>query len=248
VTTKLKHQRRYFDKLAISYHKLLGKNLGSAVRLKRVTKEYIFGDVLDIGSGGIISYDLSQTKKLTLADIAPETLKQPLKLEGRKFIPVIKQNIVTAEANVLELPFDKNSFDTVMMITTAHHLSEESLTQTKTNIQKSFDQINKVLKNDGVFIIHECFLHPILKLAQEVLFECTFAILEKIGKPLPYFISEKQLKNYLKGSGFRIIKKCDIRSDKRVFISLFSLLSPPGWLWDILQPSKVYICKKLITK
>lgn len=245
INQKLTHQKVYFNKIAPSYHKSAGYNLKSMIRFKKATSRFISGNVLDIGSGGIIGYDLTQTKHLTLADIAPETLKNPLILKGKDYIPADSTLIKTIEANVLNLPFAKNSFDTVIMITTAHHLTEISLAKTKQNIQSSFKHINFVLKKNGVFIIHECFLHPIIKLIQEVFFEIFFTLLEKFGKPLPYFMSERQLGDYLTIAGFQIIKIHRIKSDKIVYIPLFPSLSPPGWLWDVIQPSKVYICSKI---
>lgn len=240
----LEHQKKYFNKISASYQEQSEANLSSIAKFNKVTEVFIRGDVLDIGSGGIIGYETKNTRTITITDIAPETLKNPRRLLNGKLVPFKSKKLTSVVANVVSLPFSNKSFDTAVMVTTAHHLSVLSINKTRENIKKSFREINRVLRQDGFFIIHECFLPPLLKLAQEIFFVPLFCVFEKFGKPLPYFMSENQLKKILNSEGFRIAKITMIKSDRKVYIPIFPFFSPPGWLWDKLQPSKTYICKK----
>ncbi|MCJ7805538.1 class I SAM-dependent methyltransferase [Patescibacteria group bacterium] len=242
---KLGHQKKYFNEIAENYHSLSSSSIASAEKLKKATREFIKGNVLDVGSGGIINYDIRNARKLVLSDIAVETLKNPQIIENGKLHTIKNNKISFVEASALSLPFKKNSFDTVIMVTTAHHLSENSLSKTKRNILNAFSEINKVLKKDGIFIIHECFLFPLLKFLQEIFFEPSFWLLFKVGKPLPYFMSERQIVQYLKTAGFRVIKRKSIPSGEKIYLPLFPKLSPPGKIWDKLLKSEVYITKKI---
>ena len=240
----LDHQKKFFNKIAITYHKYSRNNLGSLIRFHKITRNYISGNLLDIGSGGIIGYEIEKAKSVTLADIASETLKDPKYIKNGKLTPYTNKKLKSVVANVMKMPFRETTFDTVVMVTTAHHLSVANKYQTKKNIKKSFQEINRVLKKKGIFIIHECFLNPVLKLFQEIFFSSVFSTLKILNKPLPYFMSENQLALYLKNAGFSIIEVKEVKSGKNVFIPLLPMVSPPGWLWDIIQPSKTYICQK----
>ncbi len=242
---KLKHQKNYFNEIAENYHSLSPSSIASAEKLKKATREFIKGEVLDVGSGGIINYDIRNARRLVLSDIAGKTLRNPKIINNGKLYPAKHKKISFVEASALNLPFKKNSFDTVIMVTTAHHLSEKSLPKTKTNIKNAFFEINRVLRTGGTFIIHECFLFSPLKFLQEIFFEPAFYLLSKIDKPLPYFISEKQIVRYLESAGFLVIKKKNIPSGEKIYLPLFPKLSPSGKIWDKLLKSDVYITKKI---
>jgi ubiquinone/menaquinone biosynthesis C-methylase UbiE len=241
----LDHQKKYFNKIAITYHKNSENHLKSILRFFAITKKYISGDLLDIGNGGIIGYDTKRAKSITIADIASETIANPKHVKNNILIPFRSRKLKSVTANVLSMPFKKDSFNTVVMVTTAHHLSVLKKSATIANIHKAFNEINRVLKNNGIFIIHECFLNPILKMFQEIFFTPAFYLLSQLGKPLPYFMSEKQLTSFLKINDFKVIEIKRVQSGNKVYVPLFTFLSPPGWLWDIIQPSKTYICKKI---
>lgn len=241
---QLDHQKKYFNNIAITYHQNSEANIVQVLRFYNITKKYIYGNVLDIGSGGIIGYETKNAKTITIADIAPQTLKNPKHIRKNKLVPFKSNKLTSKTANVMKMPFKRMAFNTVIMVTTAHHLSILTKGGTKENIKKSFNEIDRVLSRNGIFILHECLLNPILKFIQEIIFTPSFYILQKFNKPLPYFMSNYQIETYLKEAGFTIIKTELVESGKKVYVPLFPFLSPPGWIWDIIQPSKTYICKK----
>ena len=130
IDQKLTHQKDYFNKIAKTYHKFSEQHIESIIKFNNATKKYISGKVLDIGSGGIIGYSLTNIEHLTLTDIASETLKNPLILKNGSLVSTDSKTISKITANVLKLPFKKETYNTVIMITTAHHLTDPSLTRT----------------------------------------------------------------------------------------------------------------------
>jgi ubiquinone/menaquinone biosynthesis C-methylase UbiE len=84
----------------------------------------------------VVGFDIKNARSLTIADIAKEALQKPLRLKNKRLAPLKSKRLKTKVADVMDLPFAKNKFDTVVMATTAHHLSVRSLPQTKRNINK----------------------------------------------------------------------------------------------------------------
>lgn len=241
----LKHQKKYFDNIASSYHSKMEINLKSIARIFKITKPYVSGKVLDIGNGGIISYETKNAKKITIADLAPKMLTNPLQFKNGQLVPFRSKKVEVVEANVLKMPFKNGEFDTTIMITTAHHLSVESKSSTKNNIQTAIREISRVTKTGGTVIIHECFYNPVLKVLQEIFFEPAYFFFNLFGKPLPYFMSRTQLSRYLNDASLSIIKIANVPTVEKVYLPIFPSLSPPGQLWDKILRSDTFTCKKI---
>jgi len=62
-----------------------------------------------------------------------------------------------------------------------------------------------------------------------------------IDKPLPYFMSKKETREYLAKIGLSLEKEIVIPTGKRAYVPLFPFLSPPGWLWDKLLSSVLFL-------
>lgn len=60
-----------------------------------------------------------------------------------------KKIIQTVQGNATSLPFADNSFDVCTMILMLHHLSNEDRS-------KAFSEVNRVLRDNGAFIIKTC--------------------------------------------------------------------------------------------
>src|SRR3989344_5141793 len=134
----LKHQKKFFNKISDTYHQNSSRYQESYKSLRKETVGQIKGNVLDIGNGGTIGYSIKNAKTLTLADISEVILKNPRISIGKKFKPLVHKKLKCVVADVMSLPFRKNQFDTVIIISTIHHLSEKSLNISKINIIKAF--------------------------------------------------------------------------------------------------------------
>lgn len=239
-----KEQEMFFDGISGQYNQKSSAHLESQEFFRIKTSQYIKGTVLDIGNGGIISFDFEKAEKVTVADIAMKMLKNLKRVYKGQYYPVNKDDIECKKADVRKMPFGNNCFDVVVMLTTAHHLSESSLEKTVQNINKAFSEIHRVLKPKGVFLMVE--VHPCspLKLVQDLFFELAYGIFILFGKPLPYFMSRSQAKEYLKKAGLILKKEIIVPSGKRVYMPLFPFFSPPGWLWNRLLSSVLFISVK----
>lgn len=242
---QVEHQQDYFNSLSGHYAEGNKVNLALLKDVKKITSQYISGDVLDVGSGGLVSFDYKKAKSVTLGDIAAELLKFPRTVNGNNFKLVKSKKIKCIQSNVMNLQFKDQSFDVVLMFNVAHHLSVQSLNQSQKNVQLAIKEISRVLKKRGVFIfLDNCPTIP-FKFIQDLGFNFMFwALKELTKKPLPYFLSENQVKKYLSSNGFEIIKVNKINWPKKIYLPVFPIFSPPGWLWEQVLKNRMFIAVK----
>lgn len=239
------HQQDYFNSLSGHYAKGNKINFPFLASVKRLTSSYISGDILDVGSGGLVSFDYKKAKSVVLGDIAAELLKFPRTVSGNNFKLVKSNKIKCMQSNVMDLKFKNQSFDVVLMFNVAHHLSVQSLNQSQKNVQLSIKEINRVLKKRGTFIFLDNCPTILFKFAQDIGFNFMFWFLKKLThKPLPYFLSESQIKKYLSNNGFEIIKINKIDWPKKIYLPVFPIFSPPGWLWEQVLRNRMFIAFK----
>ena len=96
--------------------------------------------ILEVGCGtGIFTEKLAQTGAEVLAiDLSPDLL---MKARNR----VLKNNVNLIEADLEKLPFDKNSFDSVVGVSILHHV----------DLGKALREIYRVLKVGGKIVFSE---------------------------------------------------------------------------------------------
>lgn len=238
-------QQDYFNSLSDQYVEGNDLFVDLLKDIKKLTTKYINGDVLDVGSGGIISFEYKKARTVTLTDIAEELIKSPKVLEGDKFKLVNSKKIKALKASAMKLPFKDKSFDVVMMFNVVHHLSVNKITGSQRNAQKAFKEIHRVLKTGGVFIFVDNFPTLLFKALQELSYEMAYWLLLKLtNKPLPYFLSEQQAKKYLSDVKFEIEDIENMKWPKKIYLPVFPLFSPPGWLWEMVLKNRMYICLK----
>lgn len=237
------HTKKFFDNIEHEYGDKAALFLPSLERFRRESSRYISGDVLDIGNGGVVSFDLEKAKTVVLADLSKAMFKHLQRVLDGKFLPLKKRGLKCIEADVRRLPF-KEQFDTVLMLTTAHHLSEESLEQTKKNIGQAFNEVGRVLKPGGTLLVLECQLCPPFKWLQDWAFEFLYQLLIAFNKPLPYFMSESEIATYITAAGLKLKKTTYIPSGKMIYLPLFPYFTFPGKWWDYLSTSHLFIAKK----
>jgi len=113
-------------------------------KTKEFLKEkFMKPDVLDVGTGlgGLVNEFLEIFPEGNFIGIeSDETVFEHYKKHGEE--PAIEIKIMDAE----KMDFEDNSFDIVILSNTFHHIKNKG---------KIFDEIKRVLKNDGVFILGE---------------------------------------------------------------------------------------------
>lgn len=240
----LTHQKDYFNHLGISYQLANKVNIATLERVKRITSEHVKGEVLEVGSGGVVGFDYTKANKIILSDLAKDSINEPHVVWRNKLVPLKSKKVLVRLANVLQLPFRKNQFDTVFMLNVAHHLSVSNLKQTKQNLDQAFKEIDRVLKKDGTFILQENLPTPVIKIFYDLLFPLGFRLFNFFGKPLPYFFTQTEIEKFLRSRNLKVVKLHVIRWPKRVYLPVFPLISPPGWLWEQLLRNRIFIVQK----
>jgi len=93
------------------------------------------------------------------------------------------------------LPFEDQSLDFAYAVNSLHHLAS------KQDQQKAFDEISRVLKSQGIFIIHEMnTTNPILYLFMKYI----FPKLRSIDNGDEIWLTKKQIKSY-SSNKFRLV-------------------------------------------
>jgi len=240
----VKHQQDYFNNLSSHYSEGNELNVDFIERLKKISSHFISGDVLDIGNGGIISFDYRKGSSITVGDLAIEllkTLKTPK--DGKLVVVKNSDKIKRVQLNVLDLPFKDNSFDTIVMFNVAHHLSVASLEQSKKNVHQAFKEIRRVLKKDGTFLFLENCPTPPVKMGIDLTYEFWYWLLMRFKKPLPYFLSVSQIRDFLAKQRLGVLGIINLEWSKKIYQPIMPSFSPPGWLWELVLKNQLFIIK-----
>lgn len=248
-TNLCEFQKNYFNSIAGHYSQGNKSNLDFLEKLKALVSPYIKGDVLDIGNGGIVNFNFKFTRSVTVGDIAIDLLrvlrtpdKGKLRVLNNKELKTIK----IQELSALKLPFKDSTFDVVVMFNVAHHLSTSSVDNSQKNVLKSLNEINRVLKKDGIFLMLENCPTFFIKVLFDLVFGFVYFFLIKFKKPLPYFLSKSQIKNFLESNNFKVLGNVHIDWSKNVYQPILPIFSPPGWLWEMILENQLFIGKKNI--
>ena len=170
-------------------------------KLEKKLKTIEGGNVLDIGSGrGEFIHIIREFKsfnKITANDI--EQRSGDFIKEHFKDI-----NIEFVKADASNLPFENNSFDTVCISNSLHHLP---------NMKKILAEMKRVLKDGGNFIINEMFSNDQNEAQMShVLLHHWFAKIDKIsGKCHDETFTNKQIEDIVRKlelSNYEIIDYC----------------------------------------
>lgn len=123
-----------------------------------------------------------------------------------------KKIIQTVQGNATSLPFADNSFDVCTMILMLHHLSNEDRS-------KAFSEVNRVLRDNGAFIIKTCSTEDLRHRLTSIFFPELFELDSKRYPEIETIIHE--LKAYFSVS--IVNSKIFISTDKEETLHKFSM-------------------------
>jgi ubiquinone/menaquinone biosynthesis C-methylase UbiE len=213
----LKFWRSYSKQARQSYGQLY-KNTGVLI------SKYIKAEVLDIGFGDVVNYDLSRVSSL-------KTLDQ---YSSKYNNPNVKHKHYVADAR--SLPVKKNSIDCVIAQFLFHHLAEDTIKKTDASLTQVLYEIRRVLKSDGEVLIVESFLPDFLELFEKFAYSFFVTFCRLISFPL---VRQYSIRSFLENTekvGFEIIEAKKV--DKGPAVSQFGL-DIPSWL----TPVEVYFVR-----
>jgi ubiquinone/menaquinone biosynthesis C-methylase UbiE len=97
--------------------------------------------MLDIGNGGVFDYEVSLVPNITGLDLFLDDLPKGI---------VIPKNVKMVQGSALEIPFEKPSFDGVIMVMLLHHLVGQTPKESLLNVEKALSEAGRVIKKGGV--------------------------------------------------------------------------------------------------
>jgi ubiquinone/menaquinone biosynthesis C-methylase UbiE len=235
--------RRYFNDLGMNYHSGSKTNIDLLARLDRAASLWVRGDVLDIGSGGIIHFRLENVSSLTLLDVAVNLLEAPRIVQDGALVPVTFGRLTTKEGSAFFLPFDDESFDTVTLFYVCHHLSVMTVELSRERAIVALREARRVLKKNGVLVVCEASATVASRIVQRLAFRALYRVFARMGKPLPYFFSRHSLVDMLHRADFSLLAITPLKWGRRVYNPLTPKLRVPGALWSIVLKTNLFVAK-----
>ena len=154
--------------------------------------------ILEIGGGSGYMLDLINEEtgitNLYNCEIVSEVYKKQA-----------NNNIKLIQGNVLDLPFEDDNFDYVILKNLLHHLVGKTRKSSKENVKKAIQEIKRVVKNNGYIIILEQFNDNLI--FSSILFYLTLFIsvfginINKFGlkkNVIISFLTKKEIQTMLK--------------------------------------------------
>lgn len=164
--------------------------------IRSFTSGLIIGDTLDVGCGSRVFTDLSKASSWTGLDIS-ERMLSGIVFED----PLEKKRVM--QGDVLNLPFDDESFDTVTAFFLLHHLAQKNKSQSAQRVQSAFSEIFRVLRPGGRFVVAENCPGP-AEAPYHLLFPAVYFLGQRLFKTeMPYFWPPKAYLKYASTSGFK---------------------------------------------
>jgi len=196
-----------FNGIADQYEKISNPYVTS--RRREILIHWSKGDCLEVGAGdGKLAAELAKNHNIIATDISPNMVDN-----------IKKRKVRAVVADAEKLPFEKNSFDTVIAAELIYYLD---------NPANFINEADRVLKSNGLLLI--CFANNIAKI-----YDIARTLLRKIGFSQMYFddkiqdfMSSPRLKKMLIKQGFKIEK------EQKMIILPFKKLD---WINRILENS-----------
>ena len=242
---------RYFAGLSTAYHVGSETNLDLLERMQQVASLWVRGDVLDVGSGGLVHFALDAVKSLTLVDVATTALADPKLLDKGALVSLLTSpqalslaKLTLKEADALFLPFEDASFDTVTLFYICHHLSLLNVELSRERTIIALREAARVLRRQGVLLVCEATTTALSAPAQDLLFGALSRVAARWGKPLPYFFSRRRLIRLLHAAGLAVVAITPLTWGRRVYNPLFPSWTVPGWLWGLGLRVNLFVVKR----
>jgi len=155
------------------------------------------GEVLDIGNGGFFNYDTNLARRVTAVDLFLE--------EGKGPTP----NSIFRRGSILELPFEAESFDCILLQNVLHHVTGKSAAENLRNLSRSISEIHRCAKIGGKVVIVESTVGEWFYPLERLLFRPLLA-LKKTGHPVTFQFTPRLILDEIRNKGFEILEYADV--------------------------------------
>lgn len=199
--------------------------------INRELNRFLSGTVLDIGNGGVFTYDISRPGRIIAADIAFKDIGKLPKHD--------KVLYLCDDARSLRSVRD-NTADAVLIQFVLHHIAGISANETLKDVRQVIRTSRRVLKPGGFLIIIETCAPRFAEVSERMLYPITSRLLRFLRKPMIFLLSRKTLLRLLRDSGFSEVHHKKISFGKR--FDVLNGLKPglvviPGWM----SPHRCYM-------
>ncbi len=215
---------------------------GDEQRIYRViqllTKGLVRGDVLDLGCGSWVYYDVGSVDRWVGLDLSQKLLND-LKFIGSAELP---GSIEKIQGSCAEIPSGADSFDTVIAIFLLHHLARVDRRRTKQAVGGVLREARRVIRPGGTLLVLETWPQIGLHL-YHLLYPLLYPLARRWrGIELPYFLGPRTLERLAGEAGFRECYALAVRlyEDVRQPVLGFVL---PAWVQPLFQKYTIYIIK-----
>jgi SAM-dependent methyltransferase len=203
-----------------------------------VTRGLVRGDVLDLGCGSRVYYDVTAARHWTGLDLSQKLL------DNLRFVGVGEPDclVETHCMSCRDLSFPDQSFDTVVAIFLLHHLARKNRRQTKQSILEVLRQARRVLRDDGTMVVLETWPQPLLHL-YHLAYPLLYPLARRLWRvELPYFLGPAALEKLANQAGFRECYPMAVRLYEDVRQPVLGIVLP-AWAQRFVQKYTIYIFK-----
>jgi ubiquinone/menaquinone biosynthesis C-methylase UbiE len=186
----------YFNKQYGDYLKSVSKHRTFITNISKVLTPFLKGDILDMGNGGVFTYDITKANRIVAVDIAFRDISK------YKTFPNVLYKYDDARS-LKSIP--SSSFDTVICQFMLHHITGKSSRDTLRNVRRVMKSAMRVLKPGGTFVIIEAAVPRVVEFFEKLLYQVNTVVFELLGKPMVYMFSHNHILRLIRESGFKSI-------------------------------------------
>lgn len=161
-------------------------------------------ELLDIGNGGIINYDASKIRNITALDLFFDENQTPE-----------YPNVKFKKGSALDIPFENERFDMVLMQNLLHHVIGKSVRESKEMMRKVLSESYRVLKPGGRLLIIESTVPSWFYSIETVLFSL-FVRFNPLKHPATFQYTQEYIKEIAEQLGFSLLEYVNIPKGKYI--------------------------------
>lgn len=188
----IEEQQIFFEKKAENYHDLV-KQRKNRARLSRFIVSRMGTSLLDVGNGGVKDFSSPNTTKYVGLDFSLAMLRKG------------DRDVEKVCGDAMSLPFNKNTFASLMYSSMLHHLTKKTFAATQQRVITALKEGHRCLKEGGnILVIEPCMSRVSEKLERAASFLIK-AIFNFFGIPEVLLFTSATIVKAMETAGFREI-------------------------------------------
>lgn len=220
-------QRIYMQNLAETYEAdIVAPQEEIYRRVNPMLNELAKGDVLLMGSGPLARLE-AEVKSLTALDYSESMLRGAAEGGGARVC-----------ADAAALPFDRGTFDTVILPFIVHHLAMDDVIETDKAVAKVLSEGTRVLRANGRLIVADLFLGSFLELMLRSVYRPVATLLNQCAKPMMFFYSLSNLTEIMRVERLRVERVMPVALEEPLVLTL---LAPRFRIPARYHPAKFFV-------